>query len=439
MSTLDRTNPPQFYAIKPFKLIDPQQLDFDNGLRAFCFHAGGQDLVRIEWIFQNDYQEEDDALIPSCVPAMLREGTQRLTNAEIADLVDFHGAYLVPEFNSDMSTLTLFTLNKHLPALLPVVRDVLTGAAFPERELNTYLRNRKQRLEVSLQKNDFTARRLFNRALFGETRYGRSPDLDSFERVTAERLRDYYAKHYRPDNCTMTIAGNITPEVFSTVKDVFEGSWSESTSTTQSKNPAAVGATGLGIIPEFPANTGELRLETRPDALQSAIRLGFRTIQRNHSDFPGLQFVNTAFGGYFGSRLMTNIREDKGYTYGIGSAVVSMKHGGYLTIATEVGVDVTRATLTEIEREIQLIKDHPLSSDEMELVRNYLMGSLLGGLENVFSHADHFKQVYFSGLGLDYYEYYQQAILGMDAATVQRLANDYLDFDAMEKIIVGKM
>lgn len=439
-AVLDRSTPPPFYAIKPFKLIDPQRVEFANGAKAFFFHAGEQDLVRIEWIFPNDYRLGEDPLVPSCVPPMVLEGTAHRTNAAIADLVDFHGAYLIPEFNSDYSTLTLFTLNKHLSALLPVVRDVLTNAVFPERELNTYLRNRRQRLEVSLQRNDMMARRLFNGILFGNTRYGKSPDLESFDGITAEQLQVYYGQQFRPENCTIIVAGKVTPDVQSAVQDVFDaGGWSATSEPAASVNSNRDTADHAASAPVFPLNPGQLHVETRPDALQSAIRLGFRTIQRNHTDFPGLQFVNTALGGYFGSRLMANIREDKGYTYGIGSGIVSLKHAGYFTIATEVGVDVTEAALREIAHEIQRIKAHPLPAEEMELVRNYLMGNLLGRLENVFSHADHFKQVYFSGLSLAYYDDYQQTILGLDAATVQQLANQYLDYDTMEKVVVGKL
>lgn len=424
---LDRVNPPQFYNIKPFKLIDPQHLEFDNDLKAFLFHAGEQELVRIEWIFQNNYLSEN-SLIPSCVPAMVMEGTEKRSNKEIADLVDFHGAYLVPEFKIDTSALTLFTLTKHLPALLPVILDLLTNAVFPERELKTYLRNRRQRLEVSLQKNDVIAHRLFNRTLFGDTRYGIAPELEDFDHVTSDQLGNWYSRIFQPANCTMIVSGNCTPEVIDLINDHFGSNWNN----TARLEPAAPPT-------DFPVVSGQLHVEPRADALQSAIRLGFRTIQRIHSDFPGLQFVNTALGGYFGSRLMANIREDKGYTYGIGSGIASFKHDAYLTIATEVGVDVTRSALQEIEREIQLIKEHPLPLEEMELVRNYLLGKLLGSLENVFSHADHFKQVYFSDMDLSYYEYYQQTILNMDAATVQQLANDYLDYDKMEKIVVGKL
>jgi len=143
-------------------------------------------------------------------------------------------------------------------------------------------------------------------------------------------------------------------------------------------------------------------------------------------------------GGFFGSRLMRNIREEKGYTYSIGSAVATLKHTGFLTIATEVGVDVTNATLTEIEKEINLLKTTLALDEEVELVKTYMEGSMLGSLESIFSHADKFKNVLLNDMSLTYYSYYMEQVKNMTPEKVRDIANKYLDFDQMIKVVVGK-
>jgi predicted Zn-dependent peptidase len=148
--------------------------------------------------------------------------------------------------------------------------------------------------------------------------------------------------------------------------------------------------------------------------------------------------MNTVLGGYFGSRLMANIREDKGYTYGIGSGASSLNRGGALFIATEVGADVCKAAVTEIEKEINILKTELVPENELSLVRNYMLGSLLGSLENIFSHADKFKNIYFSGLDYDYYDRYTQVIRSSTAEDVLKTANKYLNLDKFYKVIVGK-
>src|SRR5690606_32063801 len=135
-----------------------------------------------------------------------------------------------------------------------------------------------------------------------------------------------------------------------------------------------------------------------------------------------------------GSRLMANIREDKGFTYGIGSGIASLKNAGYFFLATEVGVDVCQAALVEIEKEINLLKSEMISNAELDLVKNYMLGSLLGSLENAFSHADKFKNLLFSGLGYDYYENYIKTIKQCNGADLLEIANKYLNWDQMTKV-----
>ena len=195
------------------------------------------------------------------------------------------------------------------------------------------------------------------------------------------------------------------------------------------------------VTPNFFAFEGTKGAEhyvEKEDALQSAIRIGQIAINRAHADFPGLQVLNTILGGYFGSRLMANIREDKGFTYGIGSAVVSLKNTGYFFIASEVGADVCGQAMFEIEKEVNLLKSQQVSEGELDLVRNYMLGSMLGSLENALSHADKFKNIYFSGLDYDYYDSYIRIVRNISPEDIQGLANKYLNFEDFQKVIVGK-
>lgn len=427
MNMLNRTQAPHYKPVSSVDFIKPQHLTFANGLNVFVFDAGEQELVRIEWIFNNVLTEDEWPLPNTCTCGMLLEGTGSRNSEQIAETVDFYGAFLVPEYSYDHSALTLFSLNKHLDHLLPVVHDILTDAVFPENELETCIRNNKQKLQVSLKQNSFVARRAFNKAIFGENRYGQVPSLADYDRITRQSLLTVYRSQYAPSNCTLVVSGKVTEQVLEKLADIFGNDW-------HSDVPAAV-----DTAPVFYEVNGQVLVEERQDALQSAIRLGYRSIQRAHPDFPGLQVLNTLLGGYFGSRLMVNIREEKGYTYGIGSGLASLKHGAFFTIGAEVGVEVTAATLAEIEKEIGLLRTVLVSEDELALVKNYMMGSMLGGLENVFSHADKFKNAYFSGLDLGYYDKYIDVVRHIDAHEILRLANTYLDYDNMVKVIVGRL
>jgi len=424
--TIDRKQAPEFRAIDNINLLRPAHQALDNGCNVFCFNSGDQELVRIEWIFANQRFNPERPLLNIAVNTMLTEGTNTMTQAQISDKVDFYGAFLQVDYGYDNSLVTLYSLNKHLQHTLPVIKDILTDSIFPEKELATYIRNQQQKLQVSMQKNDYVARRNFNKALYGDTLYGLGADADTYKTLQRDDMLAHFKQMYQPSNCTIIISGKIEPQILEMITNTFDKSW-----TNPDIKPDAT-------QPEIKSSSEHFYFTEKPDALQSAIRMGLPVINRTHPDFPALQVLNTVLGGYFGSRLMANIREDKGYTYGIGSGMSSLKHAGAMFIATEVGADVCKAAIAEIEKEINRLKSDLIPDEELSLVRNYMLGSLLGSLENVFSHADKFKNLYFAGLDYDYYDRYVETVKTISAERLKELANVYLDFDAFYKVIVGK-
>ncbi len=423
---LNRTHAPAFHSIEGIPFLHPQEFELKNGLKVFLFDSGEQEIVRIQWVFENTDFDIKKPLLNSALAGMLLEGTSKFGSAQIAEKADFFGAFLHPEYSFDHTSLTLFSLNKHVEKLIPLVFDILTDSIFPEKELKTYIRNNKQRIRISLEKNDYLARKKFNHVLFGNSRYGYDHQESDFNTINRTDLIKAFDEKFVPKNCTLFISGKIDPALLKSLSVTFGEDW---------KNDKEKQAFEIHI-PE--SISSELILVEKPNSLQSAIRLGNRSIPRSHSDYPGLQVLNTILGGYFGSRLMMNIREDKGYTYGIGSGIASMEYASFFTIASEVGTDVCAATLREIEKEISRLNTELVDGEELTLVRNYMLGSLMGSLENVFSHTDKFKQTYFSGLTLDYYLYYTDVVNMISSKELRDLANRYLDFNKMVKVVVGK-
>ncbi len=424
--TLQRKIAPPFKAIDHIHLIQPEHIKLDNGCNIFSFNSGDQELLRIEWIFNNLHFNLAKPLLNVAVNTMLTEGTSRRSASGIADQIDFYGGFLQVEYSYDNSEAVLYTLNKHLAKTLPVMKDIISDSVFPENELETFIRNQQQKLQVSLQKNDVVARRKFNKAIYGDTIYGLGADFDDYKTLHRDDMLEHFRQMYQPSNCTILVAGKVDNDALELIKTAFGSEWSNysvKADTTQ---------------PELKPASEHFYFVEKAEALQSAIRMGLPMVNRTHPDFPALQVLNTVLGGYFGSRLMNNIREDKGYTYGIGSGLSSLTKGGAMFVATEVGADVCRDAVNEIEKEINLLKTELISDEELSLVQNYMMGSLLGSLENVFSHSDKFKSLYFSGLGYEYYDRYTEVVKTITAPELLQLANKYLDLDKFYKVIVGK-
>lgn len=422
---LNRILAPESKQVNEINFIAPIAQQLDNGIKVFTLNAGKQELVRIEFVLENVNWDASKPLQATAVNHLINNGTSTLTAAQIADQVDYYGAFLQTEYGADQSTLKVYTLTKHLKSVLPILWSVMNDSVFPQQELDIFKQNQQQSLKVSLQKNDFLARKNFAGVLFGETTYGSGVSLEDYAAIERADLLAYFAAGYQAANCTIFVAGKFEEPEFELLNTVFGQQWKH-------QEPAVLNHF------DFPEHQkGELFIE-KPDAIQSAIRMGTLSINRQHPDFAGFQVLNCLLGGYFGSRLMANIREDKGYTYGIGSAVVSMKDSGYFFIATEVGADVCGKAMLEIEKEIQLLKNESIQEAELGLVRNYMLGSMLGSLENAFSHADKFKNIYFSGLDYGYYDRYIQTVKTITAEQLQELANRYLNTEQFIKVIVGK-
>lgn len=423
---LNRTIAPEFVQVNEINFIAPEVKSLPNGIPVYTFNAGNQELVRIEFIFNNINWDVKKPLQAVTVNSLINNGTAKLSAKEIAEQVDYYGAFLQTEYGADQITITLYSLNKHFASVLPIVRAILNESNFPQQELDIFIQNQKQKLQVNLQKNDFLARKTFANTIFGNTAYGSDITAEDYDAIKREDLLAYYAAAFKATNCTIIAAGKFEEREFKVLDEFFGGDWANNEPSVINKFT-------------YPNNVGAVIPIDKPEAVQSAIRMGKIVVNRTHEDFPAFQIMNTLLGGYFGSRLMLNIREDKGYTYGIGSGVASLKDAGYFFIATEVGAEVCNAALKEVFKEIDLLKQELVGAHELDLVRNYMLGSMLGSLENIFSHADKFKNLYFSGLGYDYYTNYIATVKSITAEKIQQMAQQYLNTDEFVQVVVGKL
>lgn len=427
LQTLDRRLAPAFKQIEHIELVKATGSKLSNQIPVYSVNAGTQDLIKVEFIFPAGMFHQEQPLQAATVNAMMEEGTSKMTAAEIADAIDFYGAFLEVNVGQDNAYVVLYSLNKHLGHTLPVVEQILKDASFPEEELAIHLQNKLQKFLVNNQKVATIARKRFTELLFGAQHpYGINVVEKDFARVNQQVLIDFYKGRYNSDNCQIVLSGKVTDEVVGLVEKHFGGNdWSSKQSFTE---PAV----------QIQSFTNRLEMVEKADALQSAIRIGKVMFNKTHADFHPLQVLNTAFGGYFGSRLMSNIREDKGYTYGIGSGLVSLKNSGYFFISTEVGVDVCQKAIHEIYFEMKRLRDELIPSDELELVKNYMLGTFLRSVDGPFAMADRFKGILEYGLGYDYFDRYVATIKSISASEIRELANQYLQESSMLELVAGK-
>jgi zinc protease len=421
---LDRTNSPLTSLPDRIEIPVAQRIELPGGIPLISIRSGTQELVKIEFVFAAGSARADRVLTATACNDLLDEGTLTHSAAEVAEILDFYGAFLQSECGTEWASVSLFSLNKFVGETLPVLEGILTSPAFPESEIGLYALQGKQRLQVALSKVDVLARRQLLSSLYGsDTAVGRMSVPGDYDLINRQSLIDFHREHYLNGLRAVFISGLPDQALIDSICDLVQ--------RNGFKNQFN-GITGFSIP------GAEERFIEKDDAIQSAIRVGRRLFGREHPDYIPFSVLNTILGGYFGSRLMSNIREDKGYTYGIGSGVVPQCGDGYFFISTEVGAAVRESAVLEIHAELARLRETLVPAEELGLVINYMTGAFQRSLDGPFALADRYKTIELNNLNYSYLTGYLSFLRSVSAEQILNLANTYLKDDALTCVIAGK-
>ena len=424
---MDRTIQPEIQPLKNFHIQTPVRTTLPNGIPLTVINAGEQEVVRMDVLFSGGRWQQSQKLQALFTNRMLREGTMKYTAATIAEKLDYYGSWLELSSSSEYAYITVYSLNKYLAKTLEVVESMIKEPLFPQKELQTILDTNIQQYLVNTSKVDFLAHRSLLKSLYGEQHpCGKIVMEEDYHTITPEVLREFYERYYHSGNCSIFLSGKVTDDIISRVTDIFGIPFGQ----YQLQMPKL----------SFPfAAIPEKRIFTeREDAMQSAVKMGCTTITREHPDYPKLRVLMTLFGGYFGSRLMSNIREDKGYTYGISAGVVFYPDSGLLIVSTETDNEYVEPLIQEVYHEIDRLHQEPVSVEELRMVRNYMLGEMCRSYESPFSLSDAWIFIATSGLKDDYFARSLQAVNEITPAEIQDLAQRYLCKETLKEVIAGK-
>ena len=424
---IDRTIQPSICEPKELVLKHPERMILPNGIPLNVLNVGDNEVVRIDLLMKGGRWHQRLPLQALFTNRMLREGTRRFSVSEIAEKLDYYGAWLELSSAAEYSFITLYSLTKFLQQTLDVLQSLAKEPSFPERELNTVIHSNVQQFKVNSSKVDFLAHRGLAEVLFGKNHpCGRVVQEEDYARITPEVLREFYDAYYSSANCSMYISGKVTDACLRWIED-------------------GLGKEPFGLSHQvekrtYEAISGEEKrtFMERPDALQSAVKLGMLTVPRTHPDYLKLRVLVTLFGGYFGSRLMSNIREDKGYTYGISAGLVSYPDVSTLVIGAETANEYVEPLIGEVYREIDRLHEEQVSDEELTMVKNYMLGDLCRTYESVFSLSDAWIFLQTSGLPASFFEETLRAIKSVTPEDIHRLARTYLCKEKLKEVVSGK-
>ena len=412
------------------EIVIPSSVDMPRAMRTtttnqvpiYTLRADDFEVVRLSFVFRAGTSMQHKPFSASATANMLGEGTERMTAQQIADNLDFYGSYFDVNIDRDYTYISFCSLKKFFAPTADVAREIILHPTFPERELATYCSKRKQGLTIERKKIDVQSRELFAQALFGEKHpYGISADESLYDDLRREDLLALYRELYTADNCFVVCSGNITDDVMEIITSIVEA--------------LPVGGNREVTFPT--AQTTNVLCRDVESALQSSIRIGRLLFTRTHPDFVGMQVVAAVLGGYFGSRLMQNLREEHGYTYGVMAAMVNFEREGYLAIATQVAREHRDDALREIYAEIERLRCELMSEEELQMVKNVMIGEMLRILDGPFGIADVTIENIMCGMDNTATEECLKSIFAITSGQVRDLAKKYLKREDLVEVVVG--
>lgn len=425
---LNRTNAPAYKNITQINVIKANSIKLDNDIPIYTINAGSQELIKLDFIFRAGMYQQPQPLVASCTNSLLECGTKSFSANEISDGIDFFGSFIELQVDQDFATVTVYSLNKYLTQTLRFIEEVIKYPTFLNNELEILITNKKQKHAINSQKVNVLARRKFATLIFGEDHpYGVDVKNEHFDSINTSMIKNFFNQFYNSSNCTIIASGNLPTNLFEMLNTFFGGNdW------------ASKEKLNYKPLINFNTTTQKTHLIEKPDAIQNSIKIGKPLFNKTHPDYFHFQVLNTILGGYFGSRLMANIREDKGYTYGIGSGLVNLINGGYFTISTDVGSNVCANAIKEIYNEIKLLQTKLVAENELETVKNYILGQFLRSIDGPFALADKFKSIWEFELDYNYFDNYFNAVNTVKPERIRDLANQYLQEKDLIECIAGK-
>lgn len=416
---MNRTIAPPIAQIDKIELPSVKQAELASGINVYYAVDKTTDAFKIEALTQGGFLQSKNAAISVLISKLLLEGTTKYPNGSLMESVDNLGSFLEVTPSFDYSTITLFGLSRFFENNISLFSDVVYGATLLQEHLDKLKTREQERLKLSQEKGSYLSSVNLRKILYGNHPYGHHLNHLDIEALSQDEIQRFYTNKFQ--RFDLFVAGNLPEDFLDQLDKVF----------TKHSTPLLPST----ITQVDKASSDQIIRDDK--FIQSSIRLGKVLFTRTHEDYLDFLVLNEILGGYFGSRLMKNIREDKGYTYGISSHLYALKESGYFTIGTDVNNDTEADTLHQIQKEIEILQTILIPEDELETVKNYLLGSFTNSLSTPFASIDKFKVLKSQGYNLDFYKAYVQSIRTISRDRILELAQKHLPWESFSHSIVG--
>lgn len=420
----DRSTPPAIHPPEEITLSTPIRRTLSNGIPLLYIPNEQLDIIHLLVRIHAGTLYEPCKHLSLFTYSLLKESSSAYTANELADLLDFNGAYYTTSQTLEYITLTLTIPKARMETVLPVIADCLLHPHYREENLTLYRERRIKDLEYNERKTDFRATQQLLHAMFGDNyTAGQLSSRENLSAITVPQMTNYHRNTFVAENVTVFVTGNVDDHLYTFIGQLFENI------------PSGQPSKPLEHIPMPASPDRDIRMHL-PEAVQASLNIGMPNIGYNHPDKRDFSILSTIVGGYFGSRLMQRLREKEGYTYGISSGSVYFGDQSLFIINGNVNAHDADAALQACFEELQRMQNAPIPPEELELARNFILGDMIRDVENSVSYIK--KLAFWHQYGLDEQEF-QTMISHVKKITPERLQNlaiKYLSYNNFIKIVV---
>ncbi len=418
---IDRSIQPEIHSVDTIDFVKPKVFDLTSNTRLFCMTNVPNETAKFELYFDAGTIRGKNEMA-SFVNGLLLSGTKNKTSIAINEEINALGGFMEQGVSNENAVISVYALRENILSIARILQDAIQHCCFDEHEFEQLKKERRQQFRVNMEKVSVLAQRSLRQRLFSNSEaYSTVSREEDFDALQLQDLKTFHLDHYLNGLNKLVLVGNFSQDDIDAFMDIF-GGWSIQRQPEYEK--------------DFVNLKGYAHTE-KEGAVQTAVRLGRQLFNKQHPDYLDFLVLQTILGDYFGSRLMSNIREDKGYTYGIGSMIGELQESGYFLIATEVGKDVRDATLKEIRYEFERLRTELVGREELDLVKNYMLGQLLKSADGPYSMMDLFLSVEHVPEGLEFYNRSIRHIHDITPEKIQSLAQRYLKWSDFTIVTAG--
>lgn len=407
--------------------LEPIPYSLQNGNTLYCFPSKSLPLVKLDFTFEAGPIYQTKLLTASMTNTLLFMASKDKSSQEVAEFMDYRGIIIDRDIDSCVSNFSIYTLNKYLPELLPLLDELLRKPSFSKADFDVALQKKRQQYLVGQQKTLYVASRLFYQSIYGpQHAMGTYAELKDFDALQLSDIESFCDQFYDIAHAHIVISGDYSESDLALINQL----WGCDESKKEQK------IAGMPVL-EAPKPTQVQMSIKEEGGPQATLRIGrLLPMKWDSMEYAYFQVLSTVLGGYFGARLMSNIREDKGYTYGIYSRTRIVRDSLSFCITTDVGTQYCEDAILEIKKELQRLCNELVPEEELDLVRHVMEGDYIRSIDGIFECSERYRQMSANHLSEQFRLNYLEAVRSVSSAQLQQVAQKYISPEMLTYVVV---